>query len=129
MESVLSFRLYVALRLRLGPADRLTSGTPSPAPLVILKIICSGIWLAPSNRDLRYALYSEESQKEKGGYSDEGYGLEDTESGVEGTAEHRRAARTPVSPVYAVSRSPLIFCVLTSYSVFLFDSLNPHLIF
>lgn len=86
MESVLPFRLYVALPLRLRPVGRLTSGTPSPAPLVLLKVICSGIWLAPSNQDLRYALYSEQSRKEKGGYSDESYGLEDTESGVEGTA-------------------------------------------
>lgn len=86
MEPVLSFRLHAPLRLRLGPAGGLSSRTSSPAPLVLLKIICSGIWLAPSNRDLRYALYSEQSRKEKGGYSDESYGLEDTESGVEGTA-------------------------------------------
>lgn len=56
---------------------------PLPASLVLLKIICTGIWLTPSNQDLRYALYSEQSRKEKGGYSDEGYGLEDTDSPAE----------------------------------------------
>lgn len=69
-------------------SGRLTSGTPSLTPLVLLKIICSGIWPAPSNQDLRYALYSEQSWKEKGGYSDEGYGLEDVDSGAEGAAAH-----------------------------------------